>query len=129
MTKIFRPLPGSSSWAVEAVWEELAPFQGRREVWRRRRRERRAGERLVPELQNRTRTDQDRGDSFLSWVPESPPVSFLQIGFIECNILIKNTHTFPFWYIKRFLTKHCNVAINFSPSTLTSNNSAWAFCI
>lgn len=62
-------------------------------------------------------------------VPGLPPVSFPQIGFIECHILIKNTHTFPFWCIKRFLTKHCNVAINFSPSTLTSNNSALAFCI
>lgn len=92
------------------------------------------GERLFPELENGTRTRgdsflRDRSDSFLSWVPASPPVSFQQVGFIECNILIKNTHPFPFWYIKRFLTKHCNVAINFSPSTLTSNNSARAFCI
>lgn len=71
----------------------------------------------------------DRSDSSLSWVPGSPPVSFLQIGFIECNILIKNTHTFPFWCIKRFLTKHCNVAINFSPGTLKSYNSALAFRI
>lgn len=112
------------------MWEELALLlQGRREVWRRRRASR-AGERLFPELENRTRAGpKDRSDSFLSWVPASPPVSFPRIGFIECNILIKNTHTFPFWYIKRFLTKHCNVAINFSPSTLTSNNSAWAFCI
>lgn len=58
----------------------------------------------------------DRNDSFLSGVPRPPPVSFLRIGFIECNILIKNTHTFPFGCIKRFLTKHCNVAINFPPT-------------
>lgn len=46
------------------------------------------------------------------------------LRFIECNILIKNTHTSPLWCIKRFLAKHSNVAINFPPSTLTSNNSS-----
>lgn len=65
---------------------------------------------------------QVRNDSPLSWAPE-PPVSSLLLRFIECNILIKNTHTSPLWCIKRFLAKHSNVAINFPPSTLTSNNS------
>lgn len=51
-------------------------------------------------------------------------MSSLLPRFIECNILIKNTHTSPLWCIKRFLAKHSNVAINFPPSTLTSNNSS-----
>lgn len=76
--------------------------------------ERLAGERQLSEPKGQDGS-KDRTDSFLSCVPGPPPVSFLQIGFIECNILIKNTHTFPFGCIKRFLTKHCNVAINSPP--------------
>jgi hypothetical protein len=112
-------------WDGEGKEEIFFSFREGEPVWRRR-------ETGWGEAASKAKGtgSKDRTDSFLSCVPGPPPVSFLQIGFIECNILIKNTHTFPFGCIKRFLTKHCNVAINFPPTrTLTSNNSALAFCI
>lgn len=96
-------------WDGEEKEEIFFSFREGEPVWRRR--ERLARERQLAEPKGQDGS-KDRTDSFLSCVPGPPPVSFLQIGFIECNILIKNTHTFPFGCIKRFLTKHCNVAIN-----------------